>query len=127
MVVPDHQSVDEQEDCRCGRFGEDRAEGVFQGDPGQTDGDGGDHDHPGQAFVPALDTEPSVTQATRQAAHEPSDDAHPVGPEEPQEGQRGSAVEGHDVGQVERFLAAGLGGLSDQGVPGSADPGRDQD
>ena len=64
--------------------------------------------------------------AADKAANEAADDAHPVGPEVPQQGQGGGAVQGHDVGQVERLLAAGLGGLGDQGVPGSADPGRDQ-
>ena len=55
LAGEEDQSVDEQEHRGGGGFGEDGPEGVFQGDPGQPDGDGGDHDHPGQTFVAALD------------------------------------------------------------------------
>jgi hypothetical protein len=45
------QSVDGQEDGRGQRFGEQGAEGVFQRQPGDPDGDGGDDQQPGQSLV----------------------------------------------------------------------------
>ena len=51
------------------------------------------------------------------AAEEPADDAHPVGAEEPQQRERGGAVQGDDVGEVEGRLAVGLRGLGDQRLP----------
>jgi hypothetical protein len=45
------QPVDGQEDRGGQRFGEQGAEGVFQGQSGDADRDGGDDEQPGEAFV----------------------------------------------------------------------------
>ena len=44
--------------------------------------------------------------------------------EEPQQRERGRAVQRDDVGEIERRLAAGLRGLGDQRLPAAADPRR---
>jgi hypothetical protein len=121
------EPVDEQEHRRGGGLGEQSPEGVLQGDAGEPDRDGGKHDHPGQALIWPFDAQLPSARTAEQAGEQPADDPGPVGTEEPQQGQRGGAMQGHDVGQVERCLAAGLGGLGHHGLPAAADPGRDED
>jgi hypothetical protein len=121
------EPVDEQEHRRGGGLGEDGPEGVLEGDAGEPDRDGGYHDHPRQPLIGVVCAEAVFAQPAQQAGEQAADDPRPVGAEEPQQGQRGGAVQGDDVGQVERGLAAGLGGLGDHGLPAAADPGRDQD
>ena len=126
------QPVDEQQDRRGGGLGEQDPEGVLECDADQADRDRREDDHPGEPLVlvrhgqpqpPVLQGQP---HAGGQAAEEPPDDPDPVGAEEPHQRQGRRAVQRHDVGQVERAFAAGLGGLGDQGLPAAAEPRRDQ-
>jgi hypothetical protein len=89
------ESVDGEEDGRGQRFGEQGAEGVFQGQPGDADRDGSDDQEPGESFVGV-----GGDDAGPKGASEPADDAHPVGSEEDNQSQRGGHVQGDDNGQV---------------------------
>jgi hypothetical protein len=81
-------------------FGEQGAEGVFQGQPGDADGDGGDDQEPGESFVGVGGDDAARGDGGPKGAEEPADDAHPVGSEEDDQRQCGGHVQGDDDGQV---------------------------
>ena len=81
---------------------------MFEGDTGEPDWDGGDHDHPRQALVSALNRDLSITQAASEAAKESSDDPGPVCAEVPEQSQSRGAVQSDEEGEVERLLTARL-------------------
>jgi hypothetical protein len=121
------EAVDEQEDGRRQRLGEDRAEDVLEREAGDAHRDRGDDDQPGQALVGVAGDEAPGAQRRTDGAQEAADDADPVLAEEHEQRDRGGAVQRDDVGQVERRLARGLRGLGDQRLPASAEPRRHED
>jgi hypothetical protein len=94
------QSVDGEEDGRGQRFGEQGAEGVFQGQPGDADRDRGDDEKPGESFVGVGGDDAPRGDAGPKGAPEPADDPHPVGSEEDDQGQCGRYMQGDDDRQV---------------------------
>jgi len=66
------QPVDGEEDGCGQRFGEQGAEGVFQGQSGDADRDGGDDQQPGQAFVGVGGDESARGDAGPDGASEPA-------------------------------------------------------
>jgi hypothetical protein len=94
------QSIDGQEDGRGQRFGEQGAEGVFQGQAGDAHGDGGDDHQPGEPFVGVGGNNAACGDAGPNRAPEPADDPHPVGSEEDDQSHCGGHVQGDDDRQV---------------------------
>src|SRR2546429_545511 len=79
-----------REDGGRDRSAEYGAEGVLQQQAAEPDGNGGDHDHPGEPLVGGFD--PAVPQRGGEARR----DADPVAPEEQQQTERGGHVQPDD-------------------------------
>src|SRR5712672_2831353 len=69
------QPVDGEEDRGGQRFGEQGAEGVFQGQSGDADRDGGDDQQPGEAFVGVGGDDAAGGNGGPDGAGEPADDS----------------------------------------------------
>src|SRR3981189_3453601 len=120
------QPVNREEDGRREWFGEQGAESVFEGQPGDPDGDGGDDQQPGEAFVGVGGDDAARGDGGPNGASESADDAHPVGSEEDDQGQGGGHVQGDDDSQVRAGFAGRGGRLGDQGFPAATDESRHQ-
>ena len=118
------QAVDEQEDARGERLGEDRPEDVLEREARDPDRDGREDDEPGQALVGGRATmNPPFADAARRAAEEARGRCAPSRRGRTTAAQAPWPVQRDDVGQVERRLAGALRGLGDERLPASADPG----
>ena len=111
------QPVDRQEQTGGNRLGQHRSEGVFQQQTRDTDWDRGENQQPAESLCRRLD--PTVPDRGEQ----PSDDAHPVAPEEHDERESGRDVQTDDERQVRRLGAVHLQVLG----PLTADHSREED
>jgi hypothetical protein len=73
---------------------------VFQGQPGDTNRDGGDDQQPGEPFVGVGGNNATRGDGGPKGAPEPADDPHPIGSEEDDQSQCGGHVQGDDDRQV---------------------------
>ena len=105
-------AVHRQEDGRRLRFGEQRAERVFERQPDNARRDRGDDDEPCHPLVDGF--QPAVADR----ADESADDPHPVAPEKQQQGERGRDVQPDDEREIRRLRLILLG---DQRLPRPTD------
>ncbi len=108
-------AVEGEKQRGCERFREQGPEGVFQCQAGESDGDRGDDDQPGQPLLRRGD------DACVQRVGQGAEDAGPVGSEKDEERDGGRDVQCDDERQVGRLFAAGGRRFGDEVLPASAD------